>query len=99
MGIATAASGSRGAERDHAPPKAKGVNDVNQAPNLAKGSNDKGAAPAQKAGQSSADSHVETIEVSGRATDSAGRPVSGATAYVIETNRRSMHPIFRAANL
>ncbi len=34
------------------------------------------------------DSHRETITVTGRATDPSGRPVAGATVYVIDCNRR-----------
>jgi protocatechuate 3,4-dioxygenase beta subunit len=44
--------------------------------------------------------HPETIAVSGRATDPSGRPVAGATVYVIDTNRQSfgdMKPMLATA--
>ena len=34
------------------------------------------------------DSHRESITVSGRAIDPSGRPVAGATVYIIDGNRR-----------
>jgi hypothetical protein len=37
------------------------------------------------------DSHREAVMISGRATDDSGRPVAGATVYILDINRR-LHP-------
>jgi RNA polymerase sigma factor (sigma-70 family) len=79
MGIGALASGSR----QDAPTKT-----VNPTAKIANGNNQKAATPAKKDGRGDGESHLETIDISGRATDSTGRPVAGATVYIIENNRR-----------
>ncbi len=78
VGIGALASGPRQAAPDDVPAKALAAKAVTQAEKTAR-KNDQKAAPTPKPRARREDgSHIETIDISGRATDPSGRPVAGA---------------------
>ncbi len=82
LGIGALASGLRLDARDDTSANAGVAKAVTQAEKT-----EKKAAPAPKQEVRRREgSSIETIDISGRATDPSGRPVAGATVYVIDTN-------------
>ncbi len=69
------------------PPKA----DAPGAPFVSKGQDPHAPLAATKAHAPGEASHRETVTFSGRATDEAGRPVAGATIYILDINGQ-LHP-------
>ncbi len=88
LGIGIIPTGSRHGARDAIPSQA-------QAPKAATpkaksdGKDQELDSAAINRSRGDVDSHVETVDISGRATDLSGRPVVGAKVYVLDTNQRS----------
>ena len=88
LGIGAMASGPPRVARDDAPAKASAAKAVTRIEKTA-AKNDERAAQAPKRNvRGGYESHLETIDISGRATDASGHPIVEATVYVIDTNRR-----------
>ncbi len=88
LGIGAMASGPKQVARDDTPARAGAGKVVRQAEKTAQKDGEKTAQTPKRNTLGGYDSHVETIDISGRATDPSGKPVGGATVYVIDTNRR-----------
>ena len=96
IGIGAMASGPRLVARDDAPARAGATKPKQQPEKIAKRTDENAKQAPRKTGHDDDESHIETIEISGRATDPSGRPVAGATVYVINTNngrRRDESPL------
>ncbi len=86
LGIVAVASGPRPIARDDAPSRAVAA----KAGTTARANEGKPAPAPKRNPVGSEESHIETIDVSGRATDPSGQPVAGATVFVIDTNLRTI---------
>src|SRR5579883_1561908 len=86
MGIGAMATGPQPLAQDETPAKISRAKAGTGAEKIA-GKNDETTArtPKRKIPRDD-ESSIETIEITGRATDPSGRPVAGATVYVIDTN-------------
>ncbi len=89
LGIGKIATGSRHGARDDIPSQAQAPTVATPNAKTVDGKDQKPDPAAMNRSRSDVDSHVETIDVSGRATDRSGRPVAGAKVYVLDTNQRS----------
>jgi RNA polymerase sigma factor (sigma-70 family) len=96
IGLGVMASGLPLVARDDAPARTGATKPEQQPEKIAKRNNGNAEQPPNKTGRGDDEAQIETIEISGRATDPFGRPVAGATVYVINTNngqRRDESPL------
>jgi RNA polymerase sigma factor (sigma-70 family) len=86
LGIGAMASGPRRVARDDVAANPVPAKTVTQAEKNAKKNGEKTALAPRRNLQRDDGSYIETVDITGRAADPAGRPVAGATVYVIDTN-------------